>query len=201
MPAKRSDPLLKSELIERIIDHLLEHPLPGVTFRNLAEALDVSTFSLVYHFGTRQQMLRDVVRAVYVRADGFALSTAPPPATTDAFVERVESVWEWAVQPQSILLKRLEIEAALLELHDPEGGSVTQELFARWCEALRVMLLALGLPEKAAADEARLVVTAFYGFQFDLIVNGDAVAADAAFRHFADSARQRLSEWGNGFSG
>ena len=200
MPAQRSDPLVKTELVERIDDHVLEQPLSGVTFRNLAEALGVSTFTLVYHFGTRRQMLRDVVRAVYARADSFAVSLETPPESTDEFVSHLEQVWEQALLPQSVALKRLEFDAALQDFHDPEGGSVTRELFARWCGALRAMLIALGLPETVAATEARLIVTAFFGFQFDLIVNRDDAATDAAFRYFADGARKRLSEWGNGFS-
>ncbi|PWB97248.1 TetR family transcriptional regulator [Homoserinimonas hongtaonis] len=200
MSTKRSDPILKSELVERIIDHLLEHPLSGVTFRNLAEALEVSTFTLVYHFGTRQQMLREVVRAVYARADGFARSDEAPPGTVDAFVSRVEAAWGWARQPQNILLKRLEIEAALMESHDPEGNPVTRELFSGWRDALTEMLIGVGLQEESAADEARLIVDTFFGLQFDLIANGNADQTDAAFGRFAVSARQRLSEWGNGFS-
>jgi AcrR family transcriptional regulator len=43
----------KPALLADIVDYLLDKPLSGLTFRTLAEALAVSTYTLVYHFGSR----------------------------------------------------------------------------------------------------------------------------------------------------
>ena len=39
------------------MDHVATEPLSRMTFRSLANALGVSTYSFVYHFGSRQEMI------------------------------------------------------------------------------------------------------------------------------------------------
>ena len=48
--SRRPDPERKPELVAQILDYLLDKPLSGLSFRTLADALDVSTFTLVYQF-------------------------------------------------------------------------------------------------------------------------------------------------------
>ncbi|HXR45203.1 MAG TPA: TetR/AcrR family transcriptional regulator, partial [Pseudolysinimonas sp.] len=65
------DPAKKPALLEQIVDHFLDKSLSTLTFRSLAAALDISTFTLVYHFGSRSQLIRDIIAAIASRERGF----------------------------------------------------------------------------------------------------------------------------------
>ena len=62
--SRRPDPERKPELVAQILDYLLDKPLSSLTFRTLASGLGVSTFTLVYHFGTRAELLSEIVAAI-----------------------------------------------------------------------------------------------------------------------------------------
>ena len=50
--ARPARPERKSELLSAILDYLMDKTLAELTFRSLADGLGVSSYVLVYHFGT-----------------------------------------------------------------------------------------------------------------------------------------------------
>jgi AcrR family transcriptional regulator len=64
---RHSDPSRKPQLLAEIIEHLLDKSLASVSFRTIAQALGCSTYTLVYHFGSREELLSEIVSAVSTR--------------------------------------------------------------------------------------------------------------------------------------
>jgi len=182
----------KPALIEQILDHLLDKPLSSLSFRTLAKALEVSTFTLVYHFGTRAELVSDVVSAISMRAEDIEEELQQTPTTIGSYLQGQLKSWEWSIQPRNIRLQRLEFEAALLEAHDPEAHDFTRTLYARWYEMGREALIDLGLSPEDATVESRLAVDTFFGLQYDLVVNQDVERATAAFHRSIEVRRERL---------
>lgn len=182
----------KPALVEQILDYLLDKPLTSLSFRTLATALDVSTFTLVYHFGSRAELVSDIVAAISTREIEIADDLRQAPPTLDSYLDGQIVSWEWAIHPRNIRLQRLEFEAALLEAHDPESHTFTRGLYARWQEMGRRTLRELGLSEEDAEAESRLAVDTFFGLQYDLVLNGDVDGATIAFNRSVDSRRERL---------
>lgn len=189
--SRRPDPARKPALLEQILDYLLDKPLTSLSLRPLANALGVSTFTLVYHFGSRDELVSEIVRAISQRSHAVAADVGERPATIETYVKGLELSWEWAAQERSIRLLRLEFEAALLEAHD-RGHTHTRETFASWQALGRDVLLELGFSPAEAEAESRLAVDTVMGLQYDLIVNRDVERATASFRRFIAQSRERL---------
>lgn len=189
---RKPDSARKPALLEQIIDYLLDKPLASVSLRPLARALGVSTFTLVYHFGSRAELVSEIVQAISRRANEVAESLAEGPVTVDSYLAGFETTWAWAVQQKNIRLQRLEFEAAMLEVHEPALHRHTRDLYAQWQSIGRNALRMLGASDDEAEAESRLTVNTFNGLLYDLVVNQDVEQATLAFDRFLGRTRERL---------
>lgn len=190
--ARRSDPNRKPELLAQIITYLRDQPLSAVTFRTLADALGVSPFTLVYHFGTRAELIADIIRAVGQRQQQVIDAELAVDPSLDAHIEAIRASWEGFLDPATRALLRLEFEAALLQVTDPELSVGGRDVHDRWVEWGAEALERLGVPREHAITESRALVDQLYGVQFDLVVTGDEEAATAACHTMIDSYRARI---------
>jgi AcrR family transcriptional regulator len=191
---RRPDPLRKPQLISEILDYLLDKSLASVSFRTIAQALGVSTYTLVYQFGTRAQLLREIVAAVSTRASGIEERLQANAGTLDVYFEGLVMSWQWTLEPRNRQLQRLEFEAALIESVEPEHHTFTRALFNTWQRIGQEALESVGLSSEDAAVESRLVVDTFYGIQYDFVLNHDAAPATAAFELAIARHRDRIEQ-------
>src|SRR5690554_3437874 len=189
---READASRKQLLLAQILEYLLNEPLASLSFRTLARALEVSTFMLVYHFGSRAQLLSEIVAAISARETDIQRTLSENQGTLEAYFDGMERSWEWSVQPRNRKLQRLEFEASMMEARDPSSHDYTRRLYARWQQIGWDGLHALGLSEADAEIESRLTVNTIFGLQYDLVINGDVDRATAAFNHFRSTQRERL---------
>src|ERR1700712_2528374 len=126
---RHPDPLRKPQLIQEIVDYLLDKSLASVSFRTIAQALGFSTYTLVYHFGTRERLLYEIVAAVSTRTDVIEDQLLHADDTLDAFFQSFAATWGWTIQPRNRQLQRLEFEAGLIEALEPETHVLSRTLF------------------------------------------------------------------------
>jgi AcrR family transcriptional regulator len=181
----------RDALLGQIVDHLGDSSLAELRFRRLAQALGVSTYALVYHFGSREQLLGEIVRAIAERQKSSEPPTRDEP-NIDHHLEQIRASFDWQLQPENLRLQRLEFEAAMLETLDPDQPSYTRTTFAFWMDETQRTLEALGLNAADAATEARILNNLFYGFQYDLVINRDTEAATKAFALAMERYREHL---------
>lgn len=190
--ARRTDPNRKPELLAQILEHLRDQPLSAVTFRTLADALGVSPFTLVYHFGTRAELIADIIRAVGQRQQQVIDAELAVDPSLDAHIAAIRESWRGFLDPATHALLRLEFEAALLQVTDPELTVGGRDVHERWVEWGAEALERLGVPHDDAIIESRALVDQLYGVQFDLVVTGDEEAATAACDVMIDGYRARV---------
>lgn len=177
---RQVDMAKKPAMLEQIVDYLVDKPLSALTFRGLASALGVSSFTLVYHFGTRDDLVRDIIEAIANRQRGFETVFDPEKVTIEAYLDGLRQTFELTLLPRNRALQRLEFEAQMLEAIAPDHALTRiahEELHAR----ARDTLIALGLEPDDATVEAQLILDTFYGIQVGLVVSGDIERATAAF--------------------
>lgn len=177
---RQPDPAKKPALLEQIVDYLVDKPLSALTFRGVAKELDVSAFTLVYHFGTRDELVRDIIEAIATRQRGFETVFDPKTVTVESYLAGLRKTFDQSLEPRNLALQRLEFEAEMLEVLSPEHDltrSAHDDLQAR----ARDTLVALGLNPADAGVEAQLLLDTFYGIQVGLVRSGDPVRATAAF--------------------
>ena len=67
----------RERLLAAAMDHVAEHGVGDLSLRSLAAALGTSHRMLIYHFGTRDALLVEVVRAVEERTRQALASLRP----------------------------------------------------------------------------------------------------------------------------
>jgi AcrR family transcriptional regulator len=189
---RHPDPLRKPQLLAEILDYLLDKSLASVSFRTIAQALGFSTYTLVYHFGTRGELLSEIVAAVSTRTVEVEEQMAQSSDTLDAYFRGLEQSWAWTLQPRNRQLQRLEFEASLIEAVEPDKHDFSRTLFATWLRIGQEALTSLGIDTGDAALEVRLLVDSFYGIQYDFVLNGNAEPATLAFTEAARRHRERI---------
>lgn len=189
---RHPDPARKPQLIAEILNHLRTRPLPTITFRGLAESLGVSPFTLVYHFGTRNELIHEVIRTVSAHRQKVLDGDRVAPPTFEAHIAAIRAAWRGFLDPENRSLLRLEFEAALMEVTDPELRAGGRDVHQRWISWGTDQLRALGVPEDEARVEARLLSDLMYGFQFDLVVARDDDGTTAAFERAVSAYSERV---------
>lgn len=189
---RQPDPSRKPQLLADILEHLLDKSLASVSFRTIAQALGCSTYTLVYHFGTREKLLSEIVAAVSTRTATVDEQMRSASDTVDAYFASFDASWAWTLQPRNRQLQRLEFEAALIEAAEPHNHTFSRALFATWQRIGEDALRKLGVDKKTAAVEARILVDTFYGIQYDFVLNDNAKAATSAYRQVMARHRERV---------
>jgi AcrR family transcriptional regulator len=184
----------KPALLEQIIDHLIDKPLSTLTFRGLASALGVSSFTLVYHFGTREELVRDIIDAIATRQRGFETVFDPNTVTVDSYFAGLRQTFDLTLFPRNRALQRLEFEAQMLEavaIDQPATLAAHEQLTSR----ARDTLIALGLEPDRAELEGQLLLDTFYGIQVGLVVSGDVDRAKASFERALQYHREQITQF------
>ena len=184
----------KPALLVAIIDHLLDKPLSGLSFRTLAEALSVSTYTLVYHFGTRAELLREVVQAVSERQSYVVSIIDEESGLVDQHLANLRHSWRLSLDERSLQLQRLEFEAAMLESRELRADRITLESFNRWNRSGVGALVKMGVSADDAELEVRIIVVTLYGLHYDLLVSRDVERTTAAFERVLEQYGRRIRE-------
>lgn len=175
---RRPQPEIKALLLQTCTDHALEHGLPD-SLEPFAEATGVSSRMLLYHFGTRDGLLRAVLeqaRARQLERWGGLLRSRDDTAYPVVLLQ----AWAAMTGPA---------EEPYLRMFDGLRQSSEQRLwpgFRRlattdWLGPLEDGLASIGRPELAT-----LVLAVMRGLLMDLAATGDRARVDAAFGAFVD---------------
>ncbi|UDY22864.1 TetR/AcrR family transcriptional regulator [Nocardioides sp. Kera G14] len=155
----------RDELLDQVTDHVLAHGLIGLTLRPLAAAIGTSDRMLIYHFGSRDQLVTDVVTRSCERARAM-IDGLPVADGVGAAVNRL-----WLAYQREPLFGCLHVyvQAAATGLigEEPYRAAVraSNEI---WVETLRAYLVRSGAQEDRAPRIVRMVDSALYGFLLDL---------------------------------
>lgn len=190
--ARSKDPERKPELLRQIIDYVLDKPLSAVTFRTVADGLAVSTFTLVYHFGTRADLVREIVQAIAERQSDDDVAGEDGAGGIDRHLDTMRQSWRLSLSERGLQLRRLEFEAAMLESREMVAERITHTTFARWNSLGIDALTGIGLGRDDAEVETRLIVNTMYGLHYDLIVTRDADRATTAFERALGHYEERI---------
>jgi len=174
----------RARLLAAAIDHVAAHGVADLSLRGLATALGTSHRMLIYHFGSKEGLLAEVVQAVEQRQRESLAAVSPVPGETPA--ETMWRYWERLTDPALAPHERLFFEVVAQALQGRPGtealrAGLVEPWIAPTVEAARRAGTAVG----AARADARLAVAVTRGLLLDLLATGDRAGVDAAMARFA----------------
>jgi len=164
--ARPVDPTRRHDVLARAADYVLERGLAGLSLRPLAKALGTSPRMLLYDFGSKEQLVQDVLAEIRRREV----------TLLEAEVRTLEDVWAWIAAPERESFLRLFFEVYVGGL----GKGEAEPLVRDWLEFLRTSW-------HPPVDEATatLMVAVVRGLLLDRLATGDRGRTDEALRLFS----------------
>ncbi len=157
----------RQRLLSAAIEHLAASGISDLSLRQLAAALGTSHRMLIYHFGSKEGLLTEVVRAVE-QGQRDAMAGAEPD-----FVRAWERFADPALWPHERLF--FEIYGQALQGR-PGTTGLLDGVVTSWLDQAE----AQGFDRA----DARLAVAAMRGLLLDLLATGDRAGTDAAAARF-----------------
>lgn len=166
------------ELRDAIVQYLIKHGLTGLSLRPLAKALRCTPRVLLYHFGSKEKMVVEVLAQVR-NQQRVAYGGVPGDTSEDA----CQAVWKRMSAPDSEPLFRLFFETYGIALRHPRlYRAFLHNTIEDW---LRVMTGELAR-ELRQSEQARafatIVLAGLRGFMLDLCTTHDRKRVDQAVR-------------------
>jgi AcrR family transcriptional regulator len=167
--ARPVDTERKTRTLGAAAAYVLEHGLAGLSLRPLADALGTSPRMLLYDFGSKEQLVREILAEIRRYEAGLLAED----------VRTIEDVWRWISAPEREPFLRLFYEIYV----DALGRGEAAPFVLDWLHYLR-------RDWRPAVDSATatLMIAVVRGLLLDLLATGDRRRTNAALRRFADFA-------------
>jgi AcrR family transcriptional regulator len=185
----RSNPSARQRLLEAAMDHVAAHGVGDLSLRALATALGTSHRMLIYHFGSREGLLIEVIRAVEEQQRAGLAALLEDPETDPA--QAMRRMWQRLADPALWPNERLFFEVYAQALQgSPHARPLLDGIVDSWVEPLTRRAVEQGHPEARARAEVRLGLAVTRGLLLDLLATGDREAVDAAMDRYVDAITQ-----------
>jgi AcrR family transcriptional regulator len=176
----------RERLLAAAMEHVAEHGVGNLSLRGLAAALGTSHRMLIYHFGSREGLLVEVIRTVEAQQRAalaeLLLDEDAPPAET------MRRMWRRVADPALWPNERLFFEVYAQALQgSPHALPLLDGIVDLWVEPLTRIAVANGLDEARARAEARLGIAVTRGLLLDLLATQDRAAVDAAMERYIEA--------------
>jgi AcrR family transcriptional regulator len=179
--ARPPDLRRRQELLDGAVDYVVAHGMSDLSLRPLARALGTQAPVLLHHFGTKEQLIEEILCRARDR-----LRTLGRAAESETHRSGLGAVWAWASAPDQEGLMRLFFETYGLALRQPDRYSHFLDHAVRdWLDE-----------PLAAVDEisATLAIATVTGLLLDLLTTGDRVRVDDAMERFLHLLRRHADE-------
>ncbi|MFT4083205.1 MAG: TetR/AcrR family transcriptional regulator [Nocardioides sp.] len=181
MPRPKTD--TREKLLAATLDYVATHGVGELSLRQLAAGIGTTHRVLLFHFGTKESLLAEVVSAVERQQQQFVEDLSA--ASSQSAAEQIRVVWRRVSDPALAPYVRLFFELAGHALQGREHtGGLRESLVGLWLEPLPAMLRRGGVPKQTAQQDARIVLATVRGLLLDLLATGDRDAVDRSMERF-----------------
>jgi AcrR family transcriptional regulator len=164
------------ELRNAIVEYLIKYGLHGLSLRPLAKALGCTPRVLLYHFGSKEKMVVEVLaqirqrqRAAYGRVEGAS------------FVQACQIIWKHMSARSSEPLFRLFFETYGMALRHPRlYRAFLHDTIEDWLQLITDELARGRRQRKQARAIATIVLAALRGFMLDFCATQDRKRVELA---------------------
>lgn len=172
------NPEARAALLHQAAAYVLQHGLNGLSLRPLAAALGVSARLLLYHFGSKEHLVTEVLAVVASQQQTLLGSLG---AETDPLA-RFDALWAGLTSPEFMPFLRSLFE---VELRAMDGDGAYRQFARGTMQAwLGLVTAHLAVPTPAAAN---FVLAALTGLLLDRFSTRDDERTQLAFEALRDA--------------
>lgn len=176
------EPGRRARTLAAVTDYVLAHGMAELSLRPLAAALGTSTRMLLYDFGSKENLVAEVLADVR-RREAFLLAEALHDAIASP-ADLVRGIWAWISDREREPFLRLFFEVYVDAMTHPDAyadrgrGMVTD-----WLDHFGAAFRTIAAGHRDT--DVTLVIAAVRGLLLDRLVTGDTRRTDEALEHFA----------------
>lgn len=166
------NPQAKADLLGKAAAYVLEHGLSDLSLRPLATAVGVSPRLLLYHFGSKEHLVTEVLANIFQQQA--QLFTAPHPGLSSS--QRLDALWaQLASDSMKPFLRSLfEVELRAMD-GAPHYAQFATEALQGWLKLATAHLI--GAPEPVA----RVLLSGLTGLLVIRFSTGDEKSTDEGY--------------------
>ncbi|WP_410790466.1 TetR/AcrR family transcriptional regulator [Kribbella sp. C-35] len=165
----------RASLLGDAVEHFAKNGIGDASLRSIATSIGTSHRMLIYHFGSREGLLAEVVRTVEQQQRDLLATLSDLPVEQQA-----EEFWR-RVTEAALIYGPLFFELSAHAMQDlPHTESLKADLINVWLPPLIELCVRAGIPPAEAPAYARLGLAASRGLLFDLLLTGDRAGVDEA---------------------
>ncbi|HEX4291277.1 MAG TPA: TetR/AcrR family transcriptional regulator [Trebonia sp.] len=182
----------KDRLLNAVVESALTDGIADKSLRAIAAAAGTSHRMLIHHFGSKEGLLVEVIRAVEARQRAlFAEWRVDPHGRPE---DLGLAFWQHLRDPALAPQERLFFEVYGQALQGREWArSLLPGVVDDWIGPLAAMFAALGESPATARVDARLAVAVTRGLLLDVLATGRSAETDAAMGRFSQLLAGQLA--------
>jgi AcrR family transcriptional regulator len=186
--ARPPNPSIRKRLRHQAVDYVLSHGVGDLALRPLAKALKTNARMLVYHFGSREGLMRELLAGAREREDENIQAWFRAGKKQRTMPEFLRWLWQRMSAPSRQPQLRLLFELYALALRNPRDYPGVLEAPLRYWQKLTKQA---GVHSKSSTAEATLLLAATRGLLLDLCATGDRARVSRALQLLANFVESR----------
>jgi AcrR family transcriptional regulator len=173
--------------LRAILEYVLEFGIADLSLRPLGEYVAASPRTLLYHFGSKEQLVVAALEEANARQLRLLDVWYERSAEHDARTILLRA-WQWLAAPRHDRLLRLLFETSGYALRDRKRyAGVLRGASTQWIPPFERALADRGFSAERATALATLVVAVIRGLLFEMLATGERARAERAFRSFINA--------------
>jgi AcrR family transcriptional regulator len=175
----------KNKLLADATDYIMRLDTVDLTLRQIAAAIGTSHRMLVYHFGSKEGLLVEVVRRLEEEQRQRLKKLLDDGVANP--LERMRQLWQSLTDPTMWPRERLFFEVYGQALQGrPHTKSLLAEIVEAWLEPLSKFAEQAGVPEKERRLAAQLALAVTRGLLLSLLTTGERDDVDKTMAYFLE---------------
>lgn len=177
----------RARLLERVADHVLAHGATDLSLSELARAVGSNNRMLLYHFGSKEEVLREATLVAFQRYPHLEGALRRLRDGDGPLRDRLVRVWGDIAHPDNLPFLALFFQAFAVALYHPDRNrELLDRLGAEWVAEVQAALRDAGLPDDRALLTGTQIVAAWRGLQFALLSGTPREVLDASWAGSVD---------------
>jgi AcrR family transcriptional regulator len=189
--ARPPDPRIRERLCNQAVDYVLSYGVGDLALRPLAKALKTNARMLVYHFGSREELMREILAGLREREDTHIRAWFQAGKNSRTLSEFLRWYWQRMSAPRAQPAVCLIFELYALALRNPRDyPGVLEVPLVHWQKVTKKA----GLRSEFETAEATLLLAATRGLLLDLCASGDRARVGRAMQLLGQFVESRSEQ-------